>query len=283
MLDKVELKDVLVCPLCHSDLTYSKSHIECSRCEKRVSFQGTALDFSGYIGEMDTDSQFQHDRMHGATFMARMNNLGRKIISSEYRPKDHIAEFVRNIPAGAVAVELGSGNRRLRDDLINVDLFLFPNVDIVADIAETPFKNDSVDCLILDSVLEHIPEPHTVIGEIYRILKPGGRVICIVPWVFPYHGYPKNYFNISGDGLEYLLRNFSDCKIEMDIGPTSALTNLLSEYFAVALSGNHKSLYTAFKGLALLPIFLLKYIDRLWYPSAKATRIASCLCAIAKK
>jgi ubiquinone/menaquinone biosynthesis C-methylase UbiE len=132
-------------------------------------------------------------------------------------------------------------------------------------------------------VLEHVSEPHLVISEVNRILRPGGQVVCVVPWVFPYHGYPKNYFNISKDGLESLFKDFSECRIEMNMGPTSALTNLISEYVAIAFSGKRNISYSFFKGLALSPIFLLKLLDKFWSRSSKATRIAATLCALAKK
>ena len=184
---------------------------------------------------------------------------------------------------GGIVVELGSGNRRLKDNIINIDLFPFPNVDIVADITRTPFSDSVVDFAILDTVLEHVPEPHKVIEETYRILKPGGSAICIVPFIFPYHGYPKHYFNFSKDGLEFLFRDFSHCTIEMNMGPASALTNLLSEYFALWLAGSNKFWYTFFKGIGLFPIFIFKYLDKLWKPSGKAMNMASLLVVVAKK
>jgi len=156
-------------------------------------------------------------------------------------------------------------------------------VDIVADILKTPFPDNSVDFIILDTVLEHVPDPFKVIAECRRILKPGGKMICITPFVFPYHGYPKHYYNFSEDGLRYIFRDFSECKVEMNMGPTCALVNLMSEYIGVAFSGNNKFMYTLFKGLALVPIFLLKYIDIFWARSKNAKRVASHLCVLAVK
>lgn len=65
-------------------------------------------------------------------------------ISSDYTPVDHLKEFIQEIPSGAVVVELGSGNRRLRDDILNLGLFGFPNADIMSDIQETSLAEATV-------------------------------------------------------------------------------------------------------------------------------------------
>jgi SAM-dependent methyltransferase len=229
------------------------------------------------------DAEFQAEQMFNSTVTSRLFNAGRRVVSSEYMVKNHVAELLSRTEAGKVIVELGSGNRRLNNDVINVDLFSFPNVDVVADIVAIPFPDESVDVVILETVLEHVADPHAVVAEVHRILKPGGSVVCATPFVFPYHGYPNHYWNFSKDGLEVLFKRFSSCQIEISLGPTSALINLTAEYFAVAISGDNTFLYTLTKGIALLPIFLLKYLDRLWRPSGRGHRIASHLCAVATK
>jgi uncharacterized protein YbaR (Trm112 family) len=280
---RTEIRDIIVCPYCHSALALLASSFDCTKCKKTFPIQNGIPNFLDFDVENTPDSQFQADQMFERTLTARIHNFGKRIINSEYRPVNHVADFVKGIGPGHIIVELGSGSRQLRDDVINVDLFPFPNVDLLANVAKTPFREDALDFIILDAVLEHVAEPHVVVAEVNRILKPRGQVICVVPWVFPYHGYPKNYFNISRDGLDFLFKDFSECRIEMEMGPTSALTNLVSEYIAVALSGRRKITYSFFKGLVLLPIFLLKFLDKFWSRSGKATRIASSLCVLAKK
>lgn len=277
------LQQMLVCPNCHGDLIWTDAHATCLRCTVRFPLVGGIPRFAAYLDGRTDDADFQAAQMYNSTFTAKLYNIGKKFISSEYAPRDHIGEFLRDAPYGSRIVELGSGDRRLRDDVITVDLFPFPNVDVIADIVQSPFRDNEVEFVVLDSVLEHVPEPHRVVEDVYRILRPGGRVICITPFVFPYHGYPKHYFNISKDGLEFLYRNFSQRRVEMSVGPTSTLVNLVAEYFAVAVSGESKFLYTASKGAALLPTFLFKYLDRLWNPTGWAVRVAGTLCILATK
>ena len=55
-------------------------------------------------------------------------------------------------------------------------------VDIKADIADMPvFADRSVDYFICSHVLEHVPNDQRALGELFRILKPGGEGILMVP------------------------------------------------------------------------------------------------------
>lgn len=278
-----KIHSIIECQDCHAEIQWLDSYAFCDKCHCNIPIEADVPIFYKPDIKSTAESRFQSEQMFDNTFTAKIYNKGRKLISSEFMPKDHILEFLKRTNSGDIIIELGSGNRRLRGDVINLDIFLFPNVDIVADATKTPFKNNIADFVVLDTVLEHVPEPGKIIAEIFRILKPGGECICIVPFVFPYHGYPAHYFNFSKDGLDFLFRDFSDCKVELNMGPASALVNLFSEYLAVAISGENKLIYTLCKGAILIPTFFLKYLDVFWKPTGRGINIASHLCAIAKK
>jgi SAM-dependent methyltransferase len=49
------------------------------------------------------------------------------------------------------------------------------------DIRDLLFKDSSFDCIICYHVLEHIDDDRKALGELYRVLKPGGWAIIQVP------------------------------------------------------------------------------------------------------
>lgn len=50
-----------------------------------------------------------------------------------------------------------------------------------ADIYNLPFKENSVDIILLSEVLEHLEDPKTALGSIYHVLKPEGQFVITVP------------------------------------------------------------------------------------------------------
>ena len=80
-------------------------------------------------------------------------------------------------------VNLGSGPTVLhnRVDIINVDIFTFNEVDIVADAVNLPIKDHSVDVIFNTAMLEHVANSEKIIREMHRLLKPEGEFFCYLP------------------------------------------------------------------------------------------------------
>ena len=56
-----------------------------------------------------------------------------------------------------------------------------PLADVKADICNLPFDDNSYDVILCNHVLEHIPNDHKAMQELYRILKPGGWGVFQIP------------------------------------------------------------------------------------------------------
>jgi SAM-dependent methyltransferase len=56
-------------------------------------------------------------------------------------------------------------------------------VDIRGDVQAMPMADGVYDWVICSHVLEHIPDDRKAMREIWRVLKPGGRALVIVPVV----------------------------------------------------------------------------------------------------
>ena len=56
-----------------------------------------------------------------------------------------------------------------------------PLADVVADICNLPFEEQSFDLILCNHVLEHISNDRKAMMELYRILKEGGTLIAQVP------------------------------------------------------------------------------------------------------
>jgi hypothetical protein len=85
-----------------------------------------------------------------------------------------------------------------------------------------------------------VRHPFRAAAELVRVLKPGGQLICSVPFLQPLHGYPHHYYNMSPQGLRALFeRNLEidDHKVIDSMLPIWSLTWIVQSW-ANGLSGN---------------------------------------------
>ena len=109
---------------------------------------------------------------------------------------------------------------------------------------------------------EHVPDPDSHVAEMYRVLAPGGRALCYVPFMAPFHASPHDYQRWTRPGLATLFRDFEILDIRVGAGPTSALLWVLQEWLALALSFGSRRLYRVLAPLmwVLSPLKVLDYL-----------------------
>ena len=83
-----------------------------------------------------------------------------------------------------------------------------------------PIRDQSVDIVFATQVIEHVTQPHVMIRECKRILRPNGFLILSGPFFWPLHEEPHDFFRFTKYGFEQLLRHagFSEWEIREDGG-----------------------------------------------------------------
>lgn len=88
------------------------------------------------------------------------------------------------IPKGKI-VEIGSGAGFIKDIIpqaITSDVIAGPDIDHVFSATKMPFKDSSVSAFFMIDVLHHIKDSEKALQEMFRCLKPTGKIIMIEPY-----------------------------------------------------------------------------------------------------
>jgi len=83
-------------------------------------------------------------------------------------------------------IELGSGAGFMNELIpraIRTDVFFHPFSQMVLDGISPPFPDDSLDAVVALNVFHHIPKVRNLLSSASRILRPGGRMVMVEPWV----------------------------------------------------------------------------------------------------
>ncbi|HBU27575.1 TPA: hypothetical protein DEB00_00470 [Candidatus Uhrbacteria bacterium] len=116
----------------------------------------------------------------------------------------------RGLLTGKV-LNAGCGTRRPTlpnaSEVHNLDIFPGEDIGLVGSIENIPIGNEEFDSVLNIAVLEHVERPWVAVKEMARVLKPGGTLVCCVPFFQPVHKVPCDYYRFTEDGLKFLLED----------------------------------------------------------------------------
>ncbi len=153
--------------------------------------------------------------------------------------------------------------------------------DVVWNGREIPLPDNAVDCAMATEVLEHCPEPESVLREVARVLKPGGPLFFSVPFLWPIHDAPHDEYRYTPFSLRRHFENAGYQQVE--IAPTGGWDASLAQMLGLwvrrrpMLRINRNVLSLLAKPL----VWLLARMDKL--PSLDAATMITGLSGTARK
>lgn len=198
---------------------------------------------------------------------------------SKKRSRQGLYEFLEpqfsKIVSNEKVLTIGSGgeiNKRLREiaaekdfQVTSFDIDEERMPDIVGDLHTYDFDENEFDTIVLSEVLEHLHSPHLGIENIYKTLKPGGRLILTTPFIFPIHDRPYDFYRYTKYGLQHLLSKFEDVKIEEKNSALESIDVLWMRFNKLQAKRTfllkHIIIFVIYYLKRPLTLFLMRYID----------------------
>lgn len=194
-----------------------------------------------------------------------------------------VNQLLDELGPDARVLDLGSGNHRRRPHIINLEVTPAPQVDVLADGHDLPFCDESLDMVISEAVLEHVPEPQRMVAEMCRVLRPGGYVCAAVPFLQGFHASPHDYQRYTVTGLEHLMHDFQRIASGACAGPMLALHWVFREWVGLMLSFGNLLVAKAISLLIGWVTYPLVLLDPLFLRSRHAHILASAVYYVGRK
>ena len=143
-----------------------------------------------------------------------------------YRRLREIAPSAR----GKRVLEIGSGKQIKGQEAysavhIFTDVAEFRQTDMNPAFGHEPLDitdmdiREEYDLILCLNVLEHVFDTETAVRNLHAALAPGGRLVVAVPFAFPLHDEPHDYYRFTRYALERIFAGFARVDVETH-GPT---------------------------------------------------------------
>ena len=137
-----------------------------------------------------------------------------------------VEEVAKSLPPGSSVLDAGAGecvyktllshcDYKAIDLAVGEENWNYGNLDYIGPLHDMPVWSDSFDAVLCTQVLEHVEWPRESVKEMYRVLKPGGRLFVTVPMSQGEHQIPYDFFRYTSYGLRSICQHAGFKEVEI--------------------------------------------------------------------
>ena len=268
------LHEYLICPHCRSKLFPRGESFFCNSCDAVYPVIGgipilidesvSAFRISSYQRPKPLTHRERAKRALRSMLPTISMNLTARTSFRQFRellfaanPKPRVL-IVGGATAGVGSEEL------LRDqaiEFIETDVAIDQRTALVCDAHVLPFANHSFDGVISQALMMYLQDFPRCVGEMLRVLKPGGVIYSDTPFMEQVVGGQYDFYRFTLTGHEYQFRNFEKIASGVSCGPAMA-TAWSIQYLLLSFTENH-AIRAGMRIFCKCTLFWLKYLDLL--------------------
>ncbi|HEY0789478.1 MAG TPA: class I SAM-dependent methyltransferase [Chthoniobacterales bacterium] len=117
---------------------------------------------------------------------------------------------------GGLVLNLSAGGTVKRfENVVEAEAAVFRHTDVLADAHHLPFVDGAFAAIIVMNAFEHYRDPRKVAHELFRVLRPGGRILIRTAFLQPLHEKPWHFYNCTRYGLEEWFKEFETLELHV--------------------------------------------------------------------
>lgn len=222
--------DLVCCPICGNELVLETNYYLCADkdCESRfplvdkipilINESKSIFEIKSFVNRKETT--FISDKGKTAGLKKIINKLIPSI-NANFISQELLIQFSDIINSNSkkktILIIGGSVSGIGMDNFLSLnkshniiisDVSLGGDVNMICDCHSLPLKNNSIDVVIIQAVLEHVLDPYLCVSELTRVLKEGGLVLSEVPFIQQLHQDPFDFTRFTHIGHRWLFRDY---------------------------------------------------------------------------
>lgn len=143
--------------------------------------------------------------------------------------------------------------------LVETDVALGPRTQAICDARDLPFEDSSFDGVVIQAVLQYVPDPARCVQEVERVLKPDGLVYAETAFMQQVVHGRYDFTRFTHVGVRGLFRRFRELRSGPVAGPAMALA--WAYHFFLLSFATRRLTRRLIHAVVRLTLFWVKYLD----------------------